>query len=324
MASCGDQHEACPPLDLELCLRSHGFSGSKSPQMQLRQLWSWLIIPGRSWWVNCTRWSTTRSGLGYPARLFDLGLFTPSRECCMWKKNPHARRLGQTTTGFPLVLLSGSGALRKRCEQLQHLQRVLGVFLCSDLTPVFKCLFLSSAAADASGRRCSPLCVENIFLWRASAKLGGSRLYRFLSRCVSVSAGVSLLRERESAPPAPERRPITAQPRGTGAKWVSAGLCGDGWASLWRWWMMKVAVFVPYHAEWVTTATSLLRRPPFDLVSEAQVSRDFSHLRDDGSLHTVQKSPRRKTFAASQVTPTSNWLWFFLLLLFVFSSPKFQ
>lgn len=119
-------------------------------------------------------------------------------------------------------------------EQLQHLQRVLGVFLCSDLTPVFERRFLSSAAADASSRRCSPLCAENIFLWRASARLGGSRLYRFLSRCASVSAGVSLLRERESAPPAAERRPITAQPRGTGAKWVSAGLCGDGWASLRR------------------------------------------------------------------------------------------
>lgn len=61
------------------------------------------------------------------------------------------------------------------------------------------------------------------------------RLHRFLSRCVSAgvfSAGVSLLRERESVPPVPERRPITAQPRGTGAEWVSAGPCGDGWASL--------------------------------------------------------------------------------------------
>lgn len=52
---------------------------------------------------------------GYPPRMFDLGSFAPWREC-------------------PLVLLPGSGALRKRCEQLQHPQKPVCVLLCSDLT----------------------------------------------------------------------------------------------------------------------------------------------------------------------------------------------
>lgn len=66
----------------------------------------------------------------------------------------------------------------------------------------------------------------------------------------------------------PKRHPITVQPRGTGAKWMSACLSHDGWASLERWWMTKVAMFVSYHAEWVTMAILLLRWPLLDLCQE--------------------------------------------------------
>ena len=73
-----------------------------------------------------------------------------------------------------------------------------------------------------------------------------------------------------------EHGPITVQPRGTRAKRMSACLCDDGWASLERWWMTRVAILVSYHAEWVTMAVLLLQWPLVDLCQNMRSAMTLS------------------------------------------------
>lgn len=134
---------------------------------------------------------------------------------------------------------------------------------------------------------------------------------------------------------APKRHPITVQPRGTRSKWVSAGLCDDGWASLERWWMTKVAMFVSYHAEWVTTATSLFRWPLLDLCQKdksamtlaacwmTDTSRQFRNMLifDWGKIFVKALKCLHFHFS-SKARPTWNWLW--TNVCFLLLSTKFQ
>lgn len=118
---------------------------------------------------------------------------------------------------------------------------------------------------------------------------------------------------------APERRPITVQPRGTRAKWMSACLCHDGWASLERWWMTKVAMFVSYHAEWVTMAILLLQWPLLDLCQKDKSAMTLAACWMTDSSRQSRNTlmfDRGKVFAKvlkmcsfSKATPTCNWLW---------------
>lgn len=149
--------------------------------------------------------------MGYPPRMLDLGSLTPWRE----------RR---TSTGFPLGSPSGSGALGKRREQLKHPQSCSRLTLLARLQPPLPVL-------SSSRRRRSPFCVENSFLqpslvvpvsidFHLAVLLSACRTLEFLR---SAGMKAALLH--------PQRRPITAQPRGTRAEWAMAGLCADGWAS---------------------------------------------------------------------------------------------
>lgn len=84
---------------------------------------------------------------------------------------------------------------------------------------------------------------------------------------------------------------ITVQPRGGRAKWMSACLCDDGWASPERWRMTGVAMFIWRVTGLVTMAIMLLQWPVLDL-SQKETSAIT------GCLHGWQiwlSCPKKKT-----------------------------
>lgn len=159
-----------------------------------------------------------------------------------------------------------------------------------------------------------------------SHNLDGSHLYRCLNQCVPDQAvwtfhcSSSVKAPLHFSTSARSHHPITAKQRADSAKWVSACLCDDGWASVERWWMTAVAIFVWRYTEQVPMVTLSLLWP---LLEPCQIGDTLSHVVCHQESKNICRCNRRylanleyKIYwchfsQATQTTSTSDWFVFF-------------